>query len=338
MRVALDAMGGDQGPAPVVAGALQAIHADRKLRVILVGDQAQLEPLVAAQAPGEERLEVFHASQVVTMEDAPAMALRRKPDSSVLRAWQLLAERKAEAVVSAGNTGAVVAAGLRLNRFLKGVQRPGIGVSMPTQKGPCLLLDAGANVSPRPSHLYQYGVMGLVYARHMFQCDQPTIGLINIGSEEGKGSDLSKETLDLFKNSPLAGNFVGNIEGRDIHRGKVDVVVCDGFTGNVILKTCEGLFAFLMKEMAREVIGPLQAERPVAEAGMQRLIAKFDYSSFGGAPLLGIDGICIKCHGSSGETAIKNALLEAARQNAVQLNQLIIDQLEEPGPLAPAGG
>src|SRR5262249_11228493 len=158
--------------------------------------------------------------------------------------WQLMAEKKVEAVVSAGNTGAVVAAGLRLRRFLKHVRRPGIAATMPTLRGPCVMLDVGANVHPKPSHLYQYGVMGTIFARQIFKKETPTIGLMNIGSEEQKGHDLAKETNALFNASPLQGQFVGNIEGRDIHKGAADVVVCDGFVGNVVLKVCEGLFDF----------------------------------------------------------------------------------------------
>jgi glycerol-3-phosphate acyltransferase PlsX len=203
---------------------------------------------------------------------------------------------------------------------------------MPTLKGPCVMLDVGANVHPKPSHLYQYGVMGSIFARCVFKKTKPTIGLMNIGSEEGKGHGLTKETTDLFRNSPLKDQYVGNLEGRDIQKGVADVIVTDGFTGNVILKVCEGVFDFCMKVTAKEVFGALDAERSKAELAIHNLIQRYDHSATGGAPLLGIDGICIICHGSSGDQAIKNALAVAARYHAAGLNPLIVQELEM-GPL-----
>src|SRR5271166_1842334 len=237
MRIALDAMGGDHAPEPIVAGAVQAVAADPELRVVLVGDMVRIEPLLTA-ADNRDRLEIFHCSKAVGMEESPVLALRKKPDNSISRSWQLMAQRKVEGVVSAGNTGAMVAGGLFLKRFLKNVRRPGIAAIMPTQRGPCVLLDVGANISPKPEHLFQYGVMGSIFARHILQRPQPTVGLMNVGSEEAKGHDLAKETHALFNGSPLREQFIGNVEGRDIHRGAADVVVCDGFVGNVVLKTC----------------------------------------------------------------------------------------------------
>ena len=181
MQIALDAMGGDHAPGPIVAGAVQAVAADPELRVVLVGDQAQVEPLLA-NAGHRDRLDIFHCTQVVGMEDSPVVALRKKPDNSISRCWQLLAEHKVEAIVSAGNTGAMVAGGLRLRLFLKNVRRPGIAAVMPTLRGPCVLLDVGANVKPKPEHLYQYGVMGSIFAKHILQRDRPTIGVLNVGS------------------------------------------------------------------------------------------------------------------------------------------------------------
>src|SRR5205814_6169076 len=196
MRIALDAMGGDHAPGPIVAGALQAVAANPDLHVTLVGDQAQVEPCLGGGVP--DRIELFHCSQVVTMEETPVVALRKKPDNSISRCWQLLAEHKVEAIVSAGNTGAMVAGGLRLRLFLKNVRRPGIAAVMPTLQGPCVLIDVGANISPKPEHLFQYGIMGSIFARHVFGRDQPRIGLMNVGTEEAKGHDLAKETHALF--------------------------------------------------------------------------------------------------------------------------------------------
>ncbi len=329
MRVALDAMGGDHAPGPIVAGAIAAVKTDADIHVVLVGDQAQIQPhLAGLDAHLSSRLEIFHCTQVVTMEDSPVMALRKKPDSSITRSWQLLAEHKVEAIVSAGNTGAVVAGGMRLRRFLPHVDRPGIAAILPTLKGPCVMLDVGANVYPKPAHLFQYGVMGSTFAKHIFKKDNPRIGLMNIGSEEQKGHDLAKETHNLFNGSHLRERFVGNVEGRDINRGVADVIVCDGFVGNVIIKVCEGVFEFMMKMVGQELSTTLKQEFPQAKQALGNLIDRYDYSSHGGAPLLGVDGICIICHGASGDIAIKNALLVAAKYASIGLNRLIVEELE----------
>ncbi len=329
MDIGLDAMGGDHAPGPIVAGAVQAVAADPNLRVILVGDRAQVEPLLLQNGHLPERLEIFHCTQVITMEESPVLALRQKPDNSISRCWQLLAEKKVSAIVSAGNTGAMVAGGLRLRRFLPNVRRPGIAAVMPTLRGPCVLIDVGANVYPKPEHLFQYGIMGSIFARHILQRPQPRIGLMNIGSEEKKGHELAKETHALFNSSPLRDQFVGNIEGRDIHRGTCDVVVTDGFVGNVILKVSEGVFEFVMKMTSQELFSVLDAERPKAQMALKNLIERYDYSEHGGAPLLGIDGICIICHGSSGDKAIKNALAVAAKYVASGLNEIIVQELAQ---------
>jgi glycerol-3-phosphate acyltransferase PlsX len=331
MLLALDAMGGDHAPGPIVAGAVQAVAADPQLHVLLVGDQTRLEPLLAGAAH-RDRLPLFHCTQAVGMEESPVVALRKKPDNSISRCWQLLAQQKVEGIVSAGNTGAMVAGGLFLKRYLKNVRRPGIATVMPTMQGPCVLIDVGANVNPKPEHLFQYGVMGSIFARNILQRPQPTIGLMNVGSEEQKGHDLAKETHALFNASALRSQFVGNVEGRDIHRGAADVVVCDGFVGNVVLKTSEGVFEFTMKMVVQELLSSLDVEREKAKQALEGLVQRYDYSAFGGAPLLGIDGICIICHGSSGERAIKNALGVAANYARARLNELIVKELEASPP------
>jgi glycerol-3-phosphate acyltransferase PlsX len=328
MRIALDAMGGDYAPGPVVAGAVQAVAADADVRVVLVGDQAQIGAALDHSGGKPERIDTFHCTQVVGMEESPVVALRKKPDNSISRCWQLLAERKVDAIVSAGNTGAMVAGGLRLRRFLPNVDRPGIAMLMPTEKGPCVLLDVGANVSPKPEHLYQYGVMGSILARKTLQRDKPKVGLMNVGSEQAKGNELARDTHALFNASPLRENFIGNIEGRDIHKGVADVVVCDGFVGNVVLKTCEGVFEFMMKVMAQELKATLRNEVMLGMQVLQNLVSRYDYHEFGGAPLLGIDGICIICHGSSKDKAIKNALGVAAGYANAHLNDDIVKELE----------
>jgi glycerol-3-phosphate acyltransferase PlsX len=330
MRIALDTMGGDYAPAPIVLGAIQAIQKNPEMHVVLVGDQAQIEPLLASAGSVRDRLEILHASQVITMEESPALAFRKKPDNSISRCWQLMQQHKVEAIVSAGNTGAMVAAGFLLRLFLKGVRRPGIAALMPTAKGLSVLLDVGANVHPKPEHLYQYGVMGSIYAEHILQRDKPKIGLLNVGAEEDKGSALAKETQELFRGSPLKDQFIGNIEGRDIHKGVCEVIVTDGFVGNVVLKVCEGVFDFVMGVVGKEVLGALKTEVPLAQQAFHGILKRYDYHELGGAPLLGVDGICIICHGSSRERAIENALNVAAKQNRAKLNDLIVTQLETP--------
>src|SRR5262249_36859257 len=196
---------------------------------------------------------------------------------SISRCWQLLAQRKVDGIVSAGNTGAMVAGGLFLRRFLANVDRPGIATALPTLKGPCVLIDVGANASPKPEHLFQYGVMGAIFAKHVLGKARPTIGLMNIGSEEGKGNELAKDTQALFSSSTLREQFIGNVEGRDINRGAADVIVTDGFVGNVVLKTLEGVFDFTMKVVARETLAVLDGDaRSKAEAALKAIVDRYD--------------------------------------------------------------
>jgi glycerol-3-phosphate acyltransferase PlsX len=329
MRIALDALGGDNGPGPNVAGAVLAVASVPDLTVILVGDQLQIASILSSAGPyPSDRIGIVHAPTAVDMKEKPAEALRRKPDASIFRCWQLLAEKTVDGLVSAGNTGAVVAGGLKTRKFLKCVHRPGIATIMPTAKGRCVIMDVGANVFPKPRHLLEYGVMGSVFARKMFGIERPTIGLMNVGEEEGKGHDLVQQTYDLFRNSPLQERFVGNIEGRDIHRGAADVVVTDGFTGNVVLKLSQGLFEFVMNMVDQDVIGALSAEKEKAQVALKGLLGKYHYSAFGGAPLLGIDGVCIICHGSSKERAIANAIGVAAQEVRTHVNDAIVAELE----------
>jgi glycerol-3-phosphate acyltransferase PlsX len=329
MRIALDALGGDHGPEPNVAGALLAVESAPDLTVVLVGDEPSLTALLTATASEiPDRIEIVHAPDVVGMKEKPAEALRRKPDASIFRAWQLLAAKNVDGLVSAGNTGAVVAGGLKTRKFLKCVHRPGIAALMPTARGRCIIIDVGANVFPKPRHLLEYGVMGSVFARKMLGVERPTIGLMNVGEEEGKGHDLVQKTYDLFRASPLNDRFVGNIEGRDIHRGAADVVVTDGFTGNVVLKLSEGVFEFVMSMVSREVLGALSTEKDRATAAVTGMLDRFHYSAVGGAPLLGIDGVCIICHGSSKERAIANAIGVAAQEVRTHVNDAIVQELE----------
>ncbi|MGL6075326.1 MAG: phosphate acyltransferase PlsX [Fimbriiglobus sp.] len=325
MRIVLDAMGGDFGPEPNVRGALRALEISPDLNLVLAGDENQINPLLQQLGNPHpvERLKVYHAPDVIGMNEKPVEAHRRKPNNSIAVCWGYIQMGRADGVVSAGNTGAVVGGGLLSRRFLKGVHRPGIAALMPTAKGRTVIVDVGANVFPKPSHLLQYGVMGAVYAKTTLGIENPTIGLMNVGEEEGKGHDLVNKTYELFRNSTLAGQFIGNVEGRDIHRGACDVIVTDGFVGNVILKQAEGAFELMVELIKKNLIGSLNSEKAIAAAALEKMVGELHHSNAGGAPLLGIDGICIICHGSSNETSITNALGVAAQACRDQLNQKI---------------
>lgn len=326
MRIAIDAMGGDDAPGPIVEGALQALEADPELSLTLIGDRDLIEPRIQVSDELAARLTFDHTTEVVGMDDSPAVALRSKPNSSINRCWRALADGKVDGIVSAGNTGAVVAGGLRTRRFLANVSRPGIAVTVPHPNGWTVLVDVGANVHPKPEHLFQYGLMGSIFARQMFGRENPTIGLLNVGSEESKGNGLAKETESLFLRSTIGQRYRGNVEGRDIFLGKVDVIVCDGFVGNIVLKCCEGMVDFLMKAVANELLGSLNQERDIAKRSLGELHNRYHHSEFGGAPLLGIDGVCLICHGASDAKAIRNAVKAAKRYNAV--NKQIVRELE----------
>jgi len=333
MRIALDAMGGDHAPGPIVAGAVQAALDEPGLHVVLVGDEARIEPLLP-QGPERARLEVFHCTQVLAMTDSP-LAWRHKPDNSIKRCWEMLATDKVNGIVSAGSTGGMVAGGHFLRRFLPGVQFPGIAAVMPGEKGPVVVLDVGANITAKPEHLYQYGIMGSVYAKHILGVESPGIGLLNIGEEPEKGNDLAKATHALFARSPLKDRFKGNVEGRELHKGMADVIVCEGFVGNVVLKYGEGAFSYFMRVVQSEVFPKLGADREAAVMALKAVAARYDYATYGGAPLLGINGACIICHGSSGERAIKNALKVAFNYARQRLDDVIVQELQaNPPPTA----
>jgi len=330
MRIALDAMGGDYAPGPIVQGAVEAVRSmNGSTEVILVGDRAKIESALGECGADGRGLEIFHCSQTVGMDESPVEALRRKRDNSISRCWELMATARADALVSAGSTGAVVAAGLFQKRFLRGVRRPGIAVVLPTANGPCVMLDVGANMAAKPEHLFQYGVMGSLYAKHILKIENPAVALLNVGTEEQKGNELAKETHTLFDDSHLKDRFIGNIEGRDIYKGNAHVIVCDGFVGNVVLKVCEGLVELVLNTSAEELLGRLPKDHhDTARRAFEALMQRYDYSEYGGAPLLGIDGICIICHGASGAPAIRNAIKVAGTFAQHQINELIVNELD----------
>lgn len=303
MRVALDAMGGDGAPEVPVRAALGALAEDSAaLSVLLVGDPERLEPAVRESGEPPERLRVIPALQTITMDEPPVLAARRKPDSSIVVGLRLQAEGEADAFVSAGSTGAVLAASMFVLGRLPGVDRPSVGAQFPTADRPVLVLDAGANVDCRPAHLHQFAHLGSIYVRDLWGVAVPRVGLLNVGEEEEKGDDLAAATHALLRADPDL-RFVGNIEGHRIIEGRCDVLVCDGFVGNVLLKFYESMAGFivgLLEGEAREAGGERRAAGPV-----ERML---DYTEYGGAPLLGVDGVVVLCHGSSPPRAIRNAL------------------------------
>ena len=327
MKIAVDAMGGDYGPAVVVAGAAAAAR-DFGSSIILVGDKAAIEREVTRLGAEHLPLEIRHASQVVGMAESPVQALRRKRDSSLRVAAQLVKDGEAAAFVSAGNTGAAMAIAMFVIGVLPGVDRPAIAAVLPNLKRFTVLLDVGANVDPKPVHLLQFAVMGHVYARDILGFDNPRVGLLSVGEEEGKGSQLTREAYEQLKDSSL--NFVGNVEGRDIYNGRCDVVVTDGFTGNVALKISESLAemlaAMIREELMRDVRSRLGAA--LAQSAFARFRRRVDYTEMGGAPLLGIDGAAIICHGASPVKAIKNAVRVAGEWARAGVNDHIKAALE----------
>ncbi len=335
MRIALDAMGGDHAPGPIVAGAVEAVRDRDDLTVLLVGDRARVEPELAKFPDAHlDRLPIVHASEAIGMEEKPVEALRRKKDNSISKAWGLLASGEANAVVSAGHTGAMVASAfLNAKMFLPGVRRPGIAAIFPSHRGPVAIIDVGANLNAKPEDLYQYGIMGSIYAEHVLGVAEPKIGLLNVGSEEDKGTELTKATRELFVNGPLAPRFLGNVEGRDIYEGNARVVVCEGFVGNVLLKAGEGAVEFLFSVLKQEMARLLPSLPPEAGlgigAGLKDIKARFEYQEFGGGPLLGIRGACIICHGSSRERAIKSALRVAGTMAEERVTAQFVAKLSE---------
>jgi glycerol-3-phosphate acyltransferase PlsX len=327
VKIAVDAMGGDYGPAVVVAGAAAAAR-DFGSPVILVGDKAAIEREVTRLGAEHLPLEIRHASQVVGMAESPVQALRRKRDSSLRVAAQLVKDGEAAAFVSAGNTGAAMAIAMFVIGVLPGVDRPAIAAVLPNLKRFTVLLDVGANVDPKPVHLLQFAVMGHVYARDILGFDNPRVGLLSVGEEEGKGSQLTREAYEQLKDSSL--NFLGNVEGRDIYNGRCDVVVTDGFTGNVALKISESLAemlaAMIREELTRDVRSKLGAA--LARSAFDRFRRRVDYTEMGGAPLLGIDGAAIICHGASPVKAIKNAVRVAGEWARAGVNEHIKAALE----------
>lgn len=330
MRIAVDAMGGDHAPHEIVKGALAAAGGlDDVARIVLVGDEEAIGREIKVCGPEQtDRVSVVHASQVVEMGEAPALAVRRKRDSSIGRAVDLLKSGDVDAVVSAGNTGAVVAAATLKLRTLKGIDRPAIATVMPTRERPFVLLDAGATTDCPPTLLLKFALMGSLYARLILGQEKPAVGLLSIGGEASKGNETTKETFRLLERSGL--NFMGNVEGHDLFMGKTDVAVCDGFVGNVVLKTTESVAHAIGHWMKTEFKrNPIRmAGALLLSAALKTMKRRMDPEMYGGAPLLGVNGVCIITHGSSSHRAIYHAIRVAGESVHHHLNETIVAEAE----------
>jgi glycerol-3-phosphate acyltransferase PlsX len=328
MRIAVDVMGGDHGCGVVIEGAIRALQADKRITALfLVGHKSEIHAALPKGGFRDHRVRVVHASEVLTMDDKPAAAVRKKKDCSIARAVELVDEGKADAVVSLGNTGGIFAAAtFKLGR-IPGVDRGGIAAIIPTPHHHFVLLDSGANIECKPLHLAQYAVMGSVYSREILGAKNPRVGILSIGTEDTKGNELTLEAFKLCKQLEL--NFIGNVEGHDLFKNHVDVVVCDGFVGNIVLKTCEslalGLFSMLKRELMaspRRQLGAL-----LAQNAFRAIRRRMDPEVYGGAPLLGFNGAVLKAHGSARERAIASAIRVTTENLQHQVNQLIAQEI-----------
>lgn len=312
MKIVVDAMGGDHAPEEIVKGALQALDIDRELHIILVGQEKEISRCLPADFD-RERITIHHCEEVIEMDEHPAQAYRRKKDASITVATRLVKEGKGDALISAGSTGAQMVAALFGLGRIKGIDRPAICTVIPGLVKPKLLLDAGANADCKPENLFQFAIMGSIYAEKILEIKNPRVALVSNGTEATKGNELTLKAHELLSNNADL-HFVGNIEGRDILQDTADVLVCDGFVGNIMLKVLEGtaggLFSLLKDELTRNTRSKLGAL--LLAPGLKKVKARLDYAEYGGAPLLGTDGISVICHGSSRAYAIQNAIRVAS--------------------------
>jgi phosphate acyltransferase len=328
MRIAVDVMGGDHGCGVVIEGAIRASENDRRIStLLLVGDRAQIHAALPRGGFRDHRVRVVHAAEVLTMEDKPVQAVRRKRDSSIVRAMELVSENKADAVVSVGNTGGIFAAAtFKLGR-LSGVDRGGIATIIPTPDQHFVLLDSGANIECKPLHLAHYAIMGSIYSHEILGCKNPRVGILSIGTEDSKGNDLTLEAFRLCRRLEL--NFIGNVEGHDLFRNHVDVVVCDGFVGNIVLKSCESLAMAMFSLMKRELAGSLRRQLGalLVKNAVRAIRRRMDPEVYGGAPLLGFNGVVLKAHGSARERAVTSAIRVTAEHLQHHLIKRISDEI-----------
>ncbi|WP_026660447.1 phosphate acyltransferase PlsX [Butyrivibrio sp. AC2005] len=311
VRVAVDAMGGDNAPGEIIKGAVEALKESDRLKIFLVGKQQRVKDELSKYTYDADRVEVVNAEEVIEMAEPPVMAIRTKKDSSIVKAMFLVKHGECDAYVSAGSTGATLVGGQVIIGRIKGVERSPLAPLIPTQNGVSLLIDCGANVDARPSHLVQFAKMGSIYMENFCGVKNPRVGIVNIGAEEEKGNALVKETFPLLKNCPDI-NFIGSVEARDIPQGVADVIVCEAFTGNVVLKMYEGVATTLLKVVKQGLMSNLRAKIGglLIKPTLKKVLKAYDMDQYGGAPMLGLEGLVVKTHGSANFVEVKNSILQ----------------------------
>ena len=328
VRVAVDAMGGDHAPEAVVQGVVDALNASKEIEVLLVGDQTAIEKCLTGAQYDKARLQVIHASEVITNNEAPTIAIKKKKDSSIVVSQRLVREGKADAFVSAGSTGAVLVGSQVLIGRIRGIERPALAPLIPTTKGFSLLIDCGANVDAKPSNLVQFARMGAIYMEHIMGRKNPRVAIVNIGIEEEKGNALVKQTYPLLKECQDI-NFIGSIEAREIPHGAADVIVCEAFVGNVILKLYEGLAGTLVGVIKKGLLSTLRSKIGAALAlpALKKTLKAFDATAYGGAPLLGCKGLVVKTHGSAKAIEVKNSIIQCVTFKQQAINDKIKENI-----------
>ncbi len=327
--VALDAMGGDNAPKEMIKGAVQALEKTDAVQVLLVGKEDVIRAELAQYTYDKARIEVVNATEVIETAEPPVNAIRRKKDSSIVVGMKLVKEGQADAFVSAGSSGAVLVGGQVIVGRIKGVERPPLAPLIPTEKGVSLLVDCGANVDARPSHLVQFAKMGSIYMEHVVGIKNPKVGIVNIGAEEEKGNALVKETFPLLKGEKDI-NFIGSVEAREIPHGQADVIVCEAFAGNIILKLFEGVGSVLISEIKKGMMGSLRSKigALLVKPALKKTLKSFDSSEYGGAPLLGLNGLVVKTHGSSTAKEICNTIIQCVTFKEQKINEKIKESIQ----------
>ncbi len=332
VNVAVDAMGGDNAPGAIIKGSIEAINEDKRVKVFLVGREPVIREELAKYTYNAEQLEVVHAEDVIDTAEPPVNAIRKKKESSIVKAMYMVKDGTCDAFVSAGSTGAVLVGGQLIVGRIKGVERPPLAPLIPTEKGVALLVDCGANVDARPSHLVQFAKMGSIYMENVIGIPNPRVGILNIGAEEEKGNALVKETFPLLKECTDI-NFIGSVEARDVPSGAADVIVCEAFSGNVLLKTFEGVASTLLKTVKQGMMTSLRSKigALMVKPALKQTLKKFDVEEHGGAPMLGLNGLVVKSHGSSSSKEIKNSILQCVAFKEQKINEKIKEKINLEG-------